>query len=100
LRYVSPAQSQWKERIGTGSALEAKSPINSVATIAVPVFIAYGTGDGVVANDQSLRMAEALRKAGKEVTLLKLPDEDHWLSRAETRTQLLKQLEDFLHQHL
>jgi dipeptidyl aminopeptidase/acylaminoacyl peptidase len=99
-RYVSPAQSQWKERIGTGSALDAKSPINSVATIAVPVFIAYGTGDGVVANDQSLRMAEALRKAGKEVTLLKLPDEDHWLSRAETRTQLLVSLESFLKAHL
>lgn len=100
LRYVSPAQSEWKERIGTGTALDIKSPINSVAAITIPVFIAYGTGDGVVANEQSLRMADALRKAGKQLTVVKLPDEDHWLSRADTRTQLLKELESFLKEHL
>jgi dipeptidyl aminopeptidase/acylaminoacyl peptidase len=100
LRYVSAAQSQWKERLGSGSALDAKSPINHAAAIRIPVFIGYGTGDGIVANEQSLRMAEALRKAGKPVTLVKLPDEDHWLSRAETRTQLLKELESFLKEHL
>ncbi|HXZ60435.1 MAG TPA: hypothetical protein VEG26_09650 [Steroidobacteraceae bacterium] len=31
---------------------------------------------------------------------MKLPEEDHWLSRAETRTQLLQALESFLKQHL
>jgi dipeptidyl aminopeptidase/acylaminoacyl peptidase len=100
LRYVSPAQSQWKERLGSGSALDAKSPINHIAAITIPVFIGYGTGDGIVANAQSLRMAEALRKADKPVTLVKLPDEDHWLSRADTRKQLLEALESFLKQHL
>jgi len=100
LRYVSPAQSQWKERLGSGSALDAKSPINHIAAITIPVFIGYGTGDGIVANAQSLRMAEALRKAGKPVTLVKLPDEDHWLSRAETRTQVLEELATFLKAHL
>jgi dipeptidyl aminopeptidase/acylaminoacyl peptidase len=53
-----------------------------------------------VANEQTLRMADAMNKAGKAVTVVKLPDEDHWLSRAETRTQLLKGLESFLRQHL
>jgi dipeptidyl aminopeptidase/acylaminoacyl peptidase len=99
-RYVSAAQSQWKERVGTGSALDTVSPINSVAAITIPVFIAYGSGDGVVPTVQSIRMAEALQKAGKPVEVLKLPDEDHWLSRAETRTQLLQALEGFLKQHL
>lgn len=100
LRYVSPAQSQLKERIGSGSALDDRSPINHVSAVTIPVFIAYGTGDGIVANAQSLRMAEALRKAQKPVTLVKLPDEDHWLSRAETRMQILKELGSFLKEHL
>ena len=98
--FVSPAQPQWKERIASGAALDTRSPINSVSAITIPVFIAYGTGAGVVASDQSLRMAEALRKAGKDVTLVKLPDEDRWLSRADTRTQLLEALDGFLRQHL
>lgn len=99
---VSTAQSVWDERIGTetDSKLDTKSPINSVAAITIPVMIAYGSGDGVVPNAQSTRMAEALQKAGKPVTVVKLPDEDHWLSRADTRTQLLKELESFLKQHL
>jgi len=101
-RYISTAESFWKERIGseTDSALDTKSPINSVAAITIPVLIAYGTGDAVVPTEQSLRMAERLQKAGKAVTVVKLPDEDHWLSQAETRTQLLQTLESFLKQHL
>jgi dipeptidyl aminopeptidase/acylaminoacyl peptidase len=101
-RYISSVESQWKERIGseTDSALDTKSPINSVAAITAPVMIVYGTGDGVVPTEQSIRMAEKLQKAGKAVTLVKLPDEDHWLSQAETRTQLLESLESFLKQHL
>lgn len=98
--YVSPAQSQWKERLGSGSMLDKKSPINHIADITVPIFIGYGTGDGIVANEQSLRMAAALQKAGKPVTLVKLPNEDHWMSRAETRTQLLEGLESFLRDNL
>ena len=101
-RYTSASESVWKERIGseTDSALDTKSPINSVAAISVPVMVAYGTGDGVVPTEQSIRMTEALQKAAKAVTVVKLPDEDHWLSQAETRTQLLRALEGFLKEHL
>ena len=102
VRYVSASQSDWKERIGaeTDSRLDTRSPIHAVAGITVPILIAYGSGDGVVPNDQSIRMAEALRKAGKAVEIIKLPDEDHWLSRSDTRTQLLEALETFLKAHL
>jgi dipeptidyl aminopeptidase/acylaminoacyl peptidase len=101
-RYISAGESNWKERVGseTDPALATRSPVNSVAAITIPVLIAYGSGDGVVANEQSIRMAKAMSKAGKAVTLVKLPDEDHWLSQADTRTQLLKELESFLKQHL
>jgi len=101
-RYISISESVWKERIGseTDSALDTKSPINSVAAISIPVMVAYGTGDGIVPTEQSIRMTEALQRAGKAVTVVKLPDEDHWLSQAETRTQLLQALESFLKEHL
>lgn len=102
VRFISASQSEFAERIGTETdpALRTKSPINSVATIRIPILIAYGTGDARVPNEQSQRMAEALSKAGKPVTVVKLPDEDHWLSRTETRVQLLQALDSFLHEHL
>jgi dipeptidyl aminopeptidase/acylaminoacyl peptidase len=101
-RVISTGEAVWTERIGseTDPALATKSPINSVAAIKVPVLIAYGTGDGVVPTEQSLRMAEALQKAGKTVTAVGLPDEDHWLSQAATRTAMLEALDRFLKQHL
>lgn len=102
MRFISASQSQFAERVGTetDSALKTRSPIHSVAAISIPILIAYGTGDGVVPNEQSERMAEALSKAGKSVTVLKLPQEDHWMSRTETRVQLLQALENFLHEHI
>jgi dipeptidyl aminopeptidase/acylaminoacyl peptidase len=102
MRFISASQSQFAERVGaeTDSALKTRSPIHSVAAISIPILIAYGTGDGVVPNEQSERMAEALSKAGKSVTVVKLPYEDHWLSKTETRVQLLQALESFLHDHI
>jgi dipeptidyl aminopeptidase/acylaminoacyl peptidase len=102
VRYISSAQSWWTERIGspTDSALEKRSPIHAVSAIVAPILIVYGTGDGVVANSQSEKMAKALTSAGKPVTVVKLPDEDHWLSRGETRVQLLEALDTFLSAHL
>jgi dipeptidyl aminopeptidase/acylaminoacyl peptidase len=99
---LSTSLSDWKMRIGApnDSALTAKSPINSVRTIKIPVLIVYGTGDGVVPNEQSERMARALKSAGKSVTVSVLQGEDHWLSRTETRMQVLKDLDAFLGKHL
>ncbi len=101
-RYYSTALDDWTAHVGapTDPNLVKHSPINSIATIKAPVFIAYGTGDGVVPISQSQRMAEALKAAGKPVTVVQLPGEDHWLSRGETRTQLLKELDAFLKQYL
>ena len=102
VRYISTSQSWLAERVGapTDPALETRSPIKSVTAIRIPMLIAYSTNDGVVANEQSERMAEALAKAGKPVTVVKLPQEDHWMSRTETRVQLLEALETFLHDHI
>jgi dipeptidyl aminopeptidase/acylaminoacyl peptidase len=101
-RIISTTQAQWKERVGGPGdfSLAAKSPINAVSAIKIPVLIMYGSGDGIVPNEQSERMAHALSTAGKTVTLVKLPDEDHWLSHTETRVDMLKGLDSFLHDHL
>ena len=41
-------------------------------------------------------MAGALRRAGKQVELVTLDGEDHWLSRAVTRLQMLEHVLAFL----
>lgn len=99
---ISAAMSTWRARIGSpnDSALNNKSPINSIASITAPVLIVYGSGDSVVPNAQSERMARALQAAGKQVKVVKLPDEDHWLSRTATRVQMLEEIEHFLHDNL
>jgi len=101
-RVLSTAMSEWTERIGspTDTALARKSPINSINSISTPVMIVYGNGDAVVPNAQSERMAKALNAARKRVTVVKLADEDHWLSRTDTRVQLLRAIEGFLHDNL
>jgi dipeptidyl aminopeptidase/acylaminoacyl peptidase len=99
---LSTTLSIWKARIGApnDSNLAAKSPINAVKSIKVPVLIIYGTGDGVVPNEQSERMARALKAGGKNVSVAVLAGEDHWLSRTEARVQVLKELEAFLGKNL
>jgi dipeptidyl aminopeptidase/acylaminoacyl peptidase len=101
-RVYSTAQSDWKERIGNPSDLQtlaAKSPINAVASIRVPILVIYGT-DGVVPTEQSERMAQALRDAHKSVTTAMLSGEDYWAFRTETRLQVLKELDSFLKSNL
>ena len=41
-------------------------------------------------------MADALARAGKPYQLVVLNHEDHWLSRADTRLQMLQATMDFL----
>ena len=101
-RLISAQMSYWKQHIGDpyDSALAKKSPINSVAAVTIPVLIVYSTDDAVIPIEQSQKMAQALSAAGKSVSVVALRDEDHWLSRTETRVQLLKELDDFLKAHL
>jgi dipeptidyl aminopeptidase/acylaminoacyl peptidase len=99
---ISAYMSGWTERIGAPGdpVLVKKSPIHSIASIKAPILIIYGSSDSEVPNAQSLKMEEALRLAGKQVTLVELAEEDHGLSHTETRVQMLKAFEDFLHDNL
>jgi dipeptidyl aminopeptidase/acylaminoacyl peptidase len=70
-------------------ALRAISPIAHAAAVNVPLLLIHGRDDTVVPFDQSDAMAGVLKKAGRAVSLVTLKHEDHWLSGAATRLEML-----------
>ncbi len=80
-------------------ALQAISPIEHVAAVTAPVLLIHGRDDTVVPFQQSEVMADALKRAGKPVELVTLRHEDHWLSRSDTRYQMLQATVAFLKAH-
>jgi dipeptidyl aminopeptidase/acylaminoacyl peptidase len=93
-------QRYWNRFMGvTGpndDALAKISPYEHVDAVNVPVLLIHGKDDTVVPYQQSDTMAAAFRRAGKSVELVTLQREDHWLSRPETRTQMLQSSVEFL----
>lgn len=84
----------WNRYMGVSGpddpALEAISPIKHIDKVNVPVMLIHGKDDTVVAYEQSEIMLKALQKANKQVELVTMKKEDHWLSRSETRLLMLK----------
>ncbi|WP_304218283.1 S9 family peptidase [Phenylobacterium aquaticum] len=72
------------------------SPAAHVDQVRIPILLIHGKDDTVVPLAQSLAMERALRAAGKDVQMITLAGEDHWLSRGETRQQMLTSLVAFL----
>ncbi|TAK05841.1 MAG: S9 family peptidase, partial [Rhizorhabdus sp.] len=73
-----------------GKNLVGLSPIDQASRADAPILLVHAEGDLVVPFSQSSDMAAALTRAGKPVEFVKLPGEDHWLSRGETRLAMLK----------
>lgn len=98
----SPAVKYWRQHIGDpGSAsVSAVSPARHVAGVRAAVMLMHGKDDTIVPFEQSEIMVKALQKQGKPHELVRLDGEDHWLSRSETRTRMLQELERFLGEHL
>ena len=67
--------------------------------VAVPILLIHGKDDTVVPFEQSKVMYEALQSAKKDVQLVTLKEEDHWLSRGATRLQMLERSVAFLRAH-
>ena len=80
-------------------ALDAISPIKHVDAVKVPVLLIHGRDDTVVPFEQSQLIFDALRSNNKEVELVTLNREDHWLSHSETRLQMLEATVAFLRTH-
>jgi dipeptidyl aminopeptidase/acylaminoacyl peptidase len=70
--------------------LDEISPADHVGAATPPVLLIHGKDDTVVPFEQSQIMADALKRAGKPAELVVLSHEDHWLSRGETRLQMLR----------
>lgn len=75
------------------------SPLRHVADMNVPVLLIHSRSDSVVPYEQSVLMEAAMKRAGKSVEFLTLPDEDHWLSRETTRQQMLQATVTFLEKY-
>jgi len=72
------------------------SPLAHAASVISPVMLIHGKDDATVPYDQSELMAKALEKLGKPVEFVTLAKEDHYLSRSETRLQMLSASVAFL----
>jgi len=79
--------------------LDTLSPIRHVDAVTAPVLLIHGRDDTVVPYEQSQIMYDALRADHKDVQLVTLVKEDHWLSRSETRMQMLESTVAFLRAH-
>lgn len=98
------AISYWERQYGgedfDWKALDAISPINFADKYEAPILLIHGKKDTVVPLEQSKVMRNALRKAGKDVTLVELKGEDHWLSYSDSRLETLRALARFVEEHL
>jgi len=101
--YRSSTMRYWKAFMGVTSssddALNAISPVEQAARADAPILLIHGKDDTVVPIDQSEKMEAALKRAGKPVELVTMDGEDHWLSREETRIQMLTAAVAFVQKH-
>jgi dipeptidyl aminopeptidase/acylaminoacyl peptidase len=88
------------KRVADGDYIRAISPVFAAQNISAPVLLVHGEGDTVVPISQSKKMAEALERADKDYSFVKLEGEDHWLSAAKTRTELLQATGAFIDAHI
>ena len=92
----------WRRFMGADKNPElavARSPARLAAKADAPILLMHGRDDTVVPYEQSTRMAEALKAAGKPYTLVPLDNEDHWLSREATRQRMLTETVTFVEKH-
>ncbi len=75
---------------------KASSPITYAENIVSPVLLAHGTEDKTVYCSQSDDMYDALKKAKKDVTFLKLKKETHNLEDIKNRVALFEAIDKFL----
>ena len=93
----------WNKVIGDSATEEDKltdiSPVNFAENIQSPILLLHSKEDTVMPFSQSMAMHNALKKAGKDSTLIELKGVGHWLSNSEARLQTLKEIDAFLKKH-
>lgn len=85
-----PADAGQRER------MNEKSPLHHADKLQRPVLIVQGGNDVRVRSDQAERMVEALRRAGKPVEYLLIPEMGHGMGYWAHRLEMLRRTETFL----
>ncbi len=80
--------------------MEKISPARSAEAFRAPVLLLHGTDDDTVAYKQSRVMYRALKRADKDVEMVKMKDESHHLENPENRELLLTELIAFLDKNI
>lgn len=103
-RRDSSYTSFWQSRIGSlyedSEQLRATSPARHTDKIKAPVLLMHGENDTTVPIEQSEIMERALKQAGKKVSFVRFPGDDHNLNLATTRIKMLTEVERFLAEHI
>ncbi|RZJ86220.1 MAG: S9 family peptidase, partial [Brevundimonas sp.] len=93
----------WKRFMGADrindNAIAQVSPARLADRVRGPVLLIHGRDDSVVPYEQSELFQRALQRSGKDVEMVELQGEDHWLSRASGRLRVSQALIDFLNRH-
>jgi dipeptidyl aminopeptidase/acylaminoacyl peptidase len=104
--YWETAREMFNRRVGDPGKPEerkllmAKSPVNSVANIRAPLFVAQGANDPRVKQAESDQIVAALRDRGRSVEYVIVPDEGHWFEGRESRIAVFVAMERFFGKHL
>jgi len=88
-----------EEELGPRSGFREVSPRYNAARADAPIMLIHGRDDTVVHYEHSLKMADALKDAGKPYEFVELKGEDHWLSLRETRVAMLEAAMAFVMKH-
>lgn len=76
--------------------MDSKSPIYMAANATKPILIMHGVNDPRVKIDQSDRMVDALRKAGKDVRYITFKGDGHGNQKWNNNLTMYRESEDFL----
>ena len=94
----------WNRSILAGDYSEEKmkavSPYFFADKIKAPILLLHGENDTIVEYEQSRLMHRAIKKAKGNTRLVKLKDDDHYLQNSSTRMQAVKEMTEFVIQHL
>ncbi len=93
----------WKKRVGSrfdADIMEGINPVYEVTPQTPPIMLLHSEHDVVVPVGQSRVMRNALREAGMEHELIVMDGEDHWLSTANARTEMLTRSIEFIDRHI
>jgi dipeptidyl aminopeptidase/acylaminoacyl peptidase len=90
----------WRSVIGDPDAdkdaIDAVSPARLVANYKAPVLLIHGSDDTTVPSEQSSRMENVLKNAGKTVTYIRMKGDDHNMVMGDDRTVMLTTIRDFV----